>query len=170
MQRIDRSSQDGRGDPRDRNDSQERQLKAGFKQRSRIHQQNSERRHAQRIQPGAISEQQTGEQVNIQRDGRPHDRRTEVGDERITPGEKDCQDCGPGLAERQAAQQPEDCKRQDADIDSGDDEDVIRSGPLEVRFDLAAKERTPTNESRLHQRSRLARPKLIDVLQRAAPC
>ncbi len=76
---------------------------------------------------------------------------------------------GPGLAERQTAQQPEDRERQDADIDSGDHQDVIRAGALEVGLDVAPEKCASADQRRLHQRATLARPKPVDVLQCAAP-
>ncbi len=95
--------------------------------------------------------------------------RAKIGEKGVSPGQHQCEDRGPRLAERQSAQQPEDRERQDADVDSGDHQDVIRAGALEVGLDVAAEEGAPADQRCLHQRAALARPQLVDVLQHAAP-
>ena len=53
---------------------------------------------------------------------------------------------------------PEHRERQNADVDPGDDQNVIRAGALEFGLDVAAKEGASADQRRLHQGATLARP------------
>ena len=75
----------------------------------------------------------------------------------------------PGLTERQLTQEPEDCEGENADVDAGNNQNVIRAGALEVGLDIASKESAAADQGCLHQRAPFPRPQLHDMSQRTAP-
>ncbi len=158
LQGIDRPAKHRRRNAGDRDHGEKRQLKAGLKQSAGIHQQDAERSDAEGVQSSAVAKEQPREQINVERDGGPHDGRAKIRDKRVTPRENQREDRRPRLAEGQTAQQPENREGQDADVDPGDDQDVIGAGALEIGLDVAAEECAPADERCLHQRAALSRP------------
>ncbi len=156
--RIQSAPQDGDGDSCHGDHRDESELEAGLEQGPGIHQQDAQRSNAESVEAGAVAKEQSREQVDIQRDGGAHNGRAQIGDEGISPGQQNGKDGGPGLAEGQLAQEPEDREGENADVDAGDNQDVIRAGALEVGLDIASKESAAADQGCLHQRAAFARP------------
>src|ERR1019366_3621444 len=91
------------------------------------------------------------------------------GEEGVSPRKQNGENGGPGLAEGQLAQHPENREGENAYVDAGYHEDVIGAGALELRLDVASEECPASDDHGLNQRATFAGPELHDVRQYAAP-
>src|SRR5579863_2586036 len=158
----------GTADGGDDQDANEGHLKAGGEELAGIEQQQSQSSGAQSVDHGAAAiEKARGEINGANQSGAP-DGRAYFREECVGHAKAESAERGRNFAEAQAAQRPEDDERQNAHIHSGDDQNVIRAGALEVCASVAVDESSFADDHGVDEGGLARRPQLVHLGDDAA--
>jgi hypothetical protein len=129
---------DGDGDAGDGDDGEERHLEAGVEERVRIEREQAERSEAETVETAAVTIEKAANEIERHHGEGPLHRLAEAGEERIGEGESKRDGGERQAVDAQPAADGEDERREDAEMQAGDDEQVEGTGALEGRAQRAA--------------------------------
>ncbi len=127
-----RALENGNTDGGDDQDGEEGELETWVEESARIDEEKSESGDADGVEHAALAIKKARGQVEGEHEGGTPDGGAGVGEEGVSDGYEHRDDADCGFAKRGATEEPEDYDYEDAEVHSGNDEDVIGAGALKV--------------------------------------